>query len=408
MVKKKKKILLVIGGGISAYKSLDLIRLLKKNRFEVRTILTKSGSQFVTPMSLVSLSGNKVYENLFDKEKEAEIDHISLSRWADLILVVPATANFMSKLSYGKADDLASTVMLASNKDIFLVPAMNVKMWENKATQDNFKTLIGYGYRFIGPIKGEMACGEYGKGKMSKPNNILKEVKNYFLNKNIFKKKKYKALVTAGPTREYFDPVRFISNESSGKQGYEIAVALSRQGIKTTLIMGPSNLQAIKGVKTVKIKSSAEMFKEVKKALPVDIAVCAPAVSDYKPILKNENKIKKTNSALTLEMKKTDDILEYLGKNNISRPKLVVGFSAETEDLIYNSKIKIKNKNSDLIIANDVSNKKIGFDSDFNEVTLIEPDGKTNFIKRSKKSFIASAIVEKIVNKLLFYDKNLN
>jgi phosphopantothenoylcysteine decarboxylase/phosphopantothenate--cysteine ligase len=172
--------------------------------------------------------------------------------------------------------------------------------------------------------------------------------------------------------------------------------------------MGPSNLQAIKGVKTVKIKSSAEMFKEVKKALPVDIAVCAAAVSDYKPILKNENKIKKTNSALTLEMKKTDDILEYLGKNNISRPKLVVGFSAETEDLIYNSKIKIKNKNSDLIIANDVSNKKIGFDSDFNEVTLIEPDGKTNFIKRSKKSFIASAIVEKIVNKLLFYDKNLN
>ncbi len=408
MLKKKKKILLVIGGGISAYKSLDLVRLLKKNKFEVKTILTRSGSQFVTSMSLVSLSGNKVYENLFDRENEAEIDHISLSRWADLVLVAPATANFMSKLSHGKADDLASTVILASNKDIFLVPAMNVRMWEHKATQDNFKTLIGYGYRFIGPIKGEMACGEYGSGKMSKPNKILNEIKNYFFNQSHFKKKKYKALVTAGPTREYLDPLRFISNESSGKQGYEIALAFNRQGIDTTLIIGPSNLQPIKGIKTVKVSSSSEMFKEVKKALPVDVAVCAAAVSDYKPLKKSKEKIKKTDNSLNVEMKKTEDILEYLGKNNQNRPKFVAGFSAETENIINNSILKMKNKNSDLIIANDVSNKKIGFNSDFNEVTLIESNGKTNVIKKSKKSFIASAIVEKIINKLLVNDRNLN
>ena len=408
MIKKKKKVLLIIGGGISAYKSLDLIRLLKKNKFEIKTILTKSGGQFVTPMSLVSLSGNKVYENLFDKEKEAEIDHISLSRWADLILVVPATANFMSKLSHGKADDLASTVMLASNKDVFLVPAMNVRMWTNKATQDNYKTLIGYGYKFIGPIKGSMACGEYGEGKMSKPNSILNEVKSYFSIKKSLKKKKYKALVTTGPTREYLDPVRFISNESSGKQGYEIANALNRHGIKTTLIMGPSNLQPLKGVKTVRVKTSDEMFKEVKKALPVDIAVCAAAVSDYKPISLNENKIKKTRSFLNFKTQRTNDILEYLGKNNQYRPKLVIGFSAETENIISNAKNKIRNKNTDLIIANDVSKKQFGFNSDFNEVTIIDNKGKTDFIKKSKKSFIASAIVEKIVNKLLFYDKNLN
>ena len=293
MKTKNKKILVVIGGGISAYKSLDLIRLLKKDNFDIKIVLTKSGKQFVTPLSLVSLSGGKVYENLFDVENESEIDHISLSRWSDLILVVPATANIISKLSQGKAEDLASTIILASNKDIILVPAMNVRMWNHKATQENCKKLITYGYKFIGPTEGQMACGEFGKGKMLSPKKILKEVKDYFFKRNIVKNKRFKALVTTGPTREYLDPVRYISNESSGKQGYEIALALKKMGIKTTLIAGPSNLQVEKGLKIIKVKTSDEMFNAVKKNLPVDVAVCTAAVSDFKPSILHKNKIKK-------------------------------------------------------------------------------------------------------------------
>ena len=246
---KNKKILIIVGGGIAAYKSLDLIRLLKKEGVTIKTILTKSGREFVTPLSLTTLTKNRTYEDLFDKNSEAEIDHIALSRWADLIVVMPTTANFMSKLSIGKAEDLASTVLLASDKDILLVPAMNVRMWLHKATQNNLKILQDFGYLFLGPEKGEMACGEFGEGKMSSPKQIYVYLKNYFHKKNLVKKKNWKAIVTTGPTREYIDPVRYISNESSGKQGYEIAVALNKLGIKTTLIAGPSNLTSYKGLK---------------------------------------------------------------------------------------------------------------------------------------------------------------
>ena len=405
---KNKKILIIIGGGISAYKSLDLIRLLKKDGFEIKTVLTKSGRQFVTPLSLISLSGGKVYENLFDKQNEAEIDHISLSRWADLILVVPATANLISKLSHGKAEDLATTIILASNKDISLVPAMNIRMWSHKATQDNCKKLISYGYKFLGPTEGLMACGEFGKGKMLSPRRIFKKIKDYFYKRDIFRNKKFKALVTTGPTREYLDPVRFISNESSGKQGYEIALALKRMGIKTTLIAGPTSLQMEKGMKIVKVKTSEEMFKAVKRNLPVDVAVCTAAVSDYKPSIFQKNKIKKNNKRGNLVLDTTIDILDYIGKNNRYRPKLVIGFSAETEKLMQNSKNKLKNKNADWIIANDVSKRDIGFNKDLNEVTIIESNGKISQIKKSQKSFIASVISEKIINELLINDKSLN
>ena len=408
MKMKKKKILIIIGGGISAYKSLDLIRLLKKEAFEIKTVLTKSGKQFVTPLSLVSLSGSKVYENLFDKENEAEIDHISLSRWADLILVVPATANLISKLSHGKAEDLATTIMLASNKDIILVPAMNVRMWSHKATQDNCKKLITYGYKFLGPTDGQMACGEFGKGKMISPKKIFKEIKSYFNKRNIVKNKKFKALVTTGPTREYLDPVRFISNESSGKQGYEIALALKRLGIKTTLIAGPSNLQIEKGLKIIKVKTSDEMFNAVKKCLPVDVAICTAAVSDFKPSTFQKKKIKKKEMRENLILNSTVDILNYLGKNNRHRPKLVIGFSAETEKLLHNSKNKLKNKNADWIIANDVSKRDIGFNKDYNEVTVIRSDGRISQIKKNKKSFIASVISGKVIDELLSNDKSLN
>ena len=228
---KNKKILIIIGGGIAAYKTLDLIRLLKKESVDVKTILTKSGKEFVTPLSLTTLAKNKTYEDIFDKNSEAEIDHIELSRWADLIIVAPTTANFISKLSVGKAEDLATTVLLASNKDILLVPAMNVRMWLHKATQINLKILQEFGYLFLGPEKGEMACGEFGAGKMSSPRQIYEYVKNYFNKKNLVQKKNWKAIVTTGPTREYIDPVRYISNESSGKQGHEIALALNKLGI---------------------------------------------------------------------------------------------------------------------------------------------------------------------------------
>ena len=284
---KNKKILIIIGGGIAAYKSLDLIRLLKKNGNGIKTILTKSGKEFVTPLSISTLTKNKTYEDIFKKVSKTEIDHITLSRWADLIIVMPTTANFMSKLSQGKAEDLATTVILASNKDILLVPAMNVRMWIHKATQKNLNILKDYGYLFIGPEKGEMACGEYGEGKMSSPRQIYAYLINYFKNKDLVKKKNLKALVTAGPTREYIDPVRYLTNESSGKQGYEIALALNKLGFKTKLITGPSNIIHQNDIQTIKVITAEEMFNEVKKSLPVDVAICAAAVSDFKPKKKN-------------------------------------------------------------------------------------------------------------------------
>ena len=406
---KNKKILIIIGGGIAAYKSLDLIRLLKKENVEVKTILTKSGKEFVTPLSLTTLTKSKTYENIFDKNSEAEIDHITLSRWADLIIVMPTTANFMSKLSIGKAEDLATTVLLASNKEILLVPAMNVRMWLHKATQTNLKTLQDFGYLFIGPEKGEMACGEFGEGKMSSPRQIYEYLKNYFNRKNIVKNKKWKALVTTGPTREYIDPVRYISNESSGKQGYEIAIALNKLGIKTTLISGPSNLNSPKGLKIKKIISADEMLNEVKKSLPVDLAVCAAAVADFKPIDEKKNKIKKENTNIkSINFVRNNDILEYISKNNKHRPRIVAGFSAETENLIKNSINKMKKKNCDLIFANDVSQKDIGFNSNYNKVSVIDKKGNIKTIPKNKKSFIANKIAEILLDKLLIDDRNIN
>ena len=409
MTVKNKKILIIIGGGIAAYKSLDLIRLLKKNNNDVKTILTKSGKEFVTPLSITTLTKNKTFEDIFDKNAESEIDHISLSRWADLIIVMPTTANFMTKLSLGKAEDLATTVILASNKDILLVPAMNVRMWIHKATQKNLKTLQDYGYLFIGPEKGEMACGEYGEGKMSSPRQIFTFLNNYFMKKNLVKKKNFKALVTTGPTREYLDPVRYISNESSGKQGYEIALALSRLGIKTTLITGPTNLVSRTDIKTKKIISAKEMLEEVKKNLPVDIAICAAAVADFKPSKKNKNKLKKNQNIFkSINLENNQDILEYLGKNNKNRPRIVVGFSAETENLNRNATVKLREKNCDLIIANDVSKKDSGFNSDYNRVSIIDGNGNIKVLKRNKKSFIANKIAEVVLDKLLIDDRNFN
>jgi len=394
----KKKIILIIGGGIAAYKSLDLIRLFKKKNCEIKVVLTESGKKFVTPLSVASLSQNKVYQDIFDSEKEAEMDHISLSRWSDIILFAPATANSIAKLASGKADDLASTLILASNKQIILAPAMNVRMWLHKATQNNINKLLDFGYLSIGPSTGDMACGEYGEGKMSSPEQIYEFVKNYFSNRGIIKNKNLRALVTAGPTKEYIDPVRFITNNSSGKQGYEIANSLVKFGVKTTLISGPTSLKKPKNVNVIKVESADQMYAETKKVLPVDIAVCTAAVTDFKPTKYEIKKIKKNN--LNLSFKRNIDILEFLSKNNSQRPGLVVGFAAETNDILKFAKEKKNKKYCDWIVANDVSNPEIGFNSDYNAVSIIYGD-KVEIIEKNLKSHIADKIAKKIVDNFI-------
>ena len=395
----KKKILLIICGGISAYKSLELIRLLKKKGTYVKTILTKSAKEFVTPLSVTSLSKGKVYDDLFHAENEAEMDHISLSRWADAIIIAPATANTISKLSSGTTNDLASTVILASNKDIFLTPAMNVRMWEHPSTKENLNKLKSYGYKIVGPEKGEMACGEYGEGKMTKPEKILIEIENYFnqLNKN----KKLKALVTAGPTYEYIDPVRFITNKSSGKQGFALAKSLVKNGFETTLISGPTNLKIDENINLIKVETADEMLKATQNNLPTDVAIFSAAVADFKIKNKKNEKIKKMNY-LSLDLKKNIDILNYVSKHNSLRPRLVIGFAAETNDIKKNAKKKLIEKNCDWIIANDVSNKSIGFNSDFNEVFIFYKDKNINDEKLNvkKKSEISNEIINRVVNHL--------
>jgi len=392
-----KKILLIICGGIAAYKSLETIRIFKKNGCEIKTILTKRAKEFVTPLSIVSLSNGKVYDDLFSIENESEMDHIELSRWADLILVVPATANTISKLAKGSSEDLASTVILASNKPIFLVPAMNVRMWEHPSTKENLEILKNYSYKIIGPEVGEMACGEYGEGKMTEPEDIVKRIDNYLL--NFDKNNKLKALVTAGPTNEYIDPVRFITNRSSGKQGYEIAKSLSRYGFQTTLISGPTNLKIDDKIKLIKVETAEQMFKETQKNLPTDVAIFSAAVSDFKVVEKSDVKIKKEDE-LTIKLEKNIDILNYVSNHNSMRPKLVIGFAAETNNLENNAIKKLRNKNCDMIIANDVSNQSIGFDSDFNEVTIFYKDNKKEKLFVKNKSLISNEIVERINSQL--------
>ena len=394
-----KKILFIICGGISAYKSLETIRLLKKNGAEIKTILTSSAKEFVTPLSVASLSQGKVYSDLFSLENETEMDHISLSRWADVVIVAPTTANTISKLAQGATDDLASTVILASNKQIYLAPAMNVRMWEHKSTKTNLKKLKDFGYKFIGPEIGDMACGEYGEGKMSEPLKIADELNQFFLNQS--QNKKFKALVTAGPTNEYIDPVRFITNKSSGKQGYELAKCLSKKGFDTTLISGPTNLEVEKDIKLIEVETADEMFAATQENLPVDVAIFSAAVSDFK--VKNKSKIKiKKEEALNLNLEKNIDILNYISNHNSMRPDIVIGFAAETNEVLKNAEEKLNKKNCDWIIANDVSKKNIGFNSDYNEVVIHYKNKslKSEVITYKRKSEISEEIVDRIIDQL--------
>ncbi|MDA9743385.1 bifunctional phosphopantothenoylcysteine decarboxylase/phosphopantothenate--cysteine ligase CoaBC [Candidatus Pelagibacter sp.] len=394
---ENKKILLIICGGISAYKSLELIRLFKKNGARVKTILTKNAKEFVTPLSISSLSQEKVYDDIFSAENEAEMDHISLSRWADAVLVAPITANTISKVASGNAEDLASTVLLASNKQIFLAPAMNVRMWEHPSTKENILKLKSFGYKIIGPEIGDMACGEYGEGKMTEPNEIVNTLKNYF--SNLDKNKKLKALVTAGPTNEYIDPVRFITNKSSGKQGYEIAKCLRDNGFDTTLISGKTSIKPLDGVNFVSVETAEEMFKESLNNLPTDVAIFSAAVSDFKVKNYKSTKIKK-NEEFNLELEKNIDILNHISNHNSLRPKITIGFAAETNNLSTNAKEKLNEKNCDWVIANDVSDQTIGFGSDFNKISIFYKDKPEENFEKMSKSLVAEEIVKRIIQQI--------
>jgi phosphopantothenoylcysteine decarboxylase/phosphopantothenate--cysteine ligase len=302
-------------------------------------------------------------------------------------------------LSTGSSDDLASTVILASDKDIFLTPAMNVRMWEHPSTKENLHKLKGYGYKIIGPEIGDMACGEFGEGKMTEPEQILRNINDYF--SNLDTNKKFKALVTAGPTYEYIDPVRFVTNKSSGKQGFELAKSLSKKGFETTLISGPTNLKVDSNIKLIKVETADEMFKATQNNLPTDVAIFSAAVADFKIKQEKKEKIKKKDY-INLNLEKNIDILNYVAKHNSLRPKLVIGFAAETNNLVENSKNKLVEKNCDWIIANDVSNKSIGFDSDFNEVTIFYKDKNINDEKlyMKKKSEISEEIIDRVISQL--------
>ena len=391
---ENKKILFIITGGIAAYKSLETIRELRRNNFDVTCVLTKSGSKFVTPLSIESISGNRVYSELFNLNEEHEMGHIQLSRMSDLIVVAPATANIISKMAYGVADDLASTVLMATNKPIIVVPAMNVRMWLNKSTQRNVETLKKDGIEFIGPESGEMACGEYGEGRMKEPEQIVDGIKKYIDKQNFKPLENRSAIVTAGPTREMIDPVRFISNESSGKQGFAIAEMLQNLGAKTTLISGPTNLSAPKVTKLINVNSADQMLDACEASLPADIAVCAAAVADYKIANKISSKLKKTGNEQRIVLEENPDILERLSKRNNLRPKLIIGFAAETENLQNNSIKKLSKKGCDWILGNNVSDKNV-FNQETNKIFFVSKQYTEKWGLMSKKE-VAQKLCEKI------------
>ena len=410
------KILLIICGGIASYKSLEIIRLIKKTNIDLDVVMTKSAQKFITPLLVTSLNEKKCYIDLFSVEDETKMNHIMLARKPDMILVAPATANIMAKFASGIADDLASTILLASFSQIILAPSMNPVMWNNLATQENYQKLIGRGVEFIEPDVGDMACGENGTGRFPEPKMIFENViSNIIDRKNTANQfKDVSIIITAGPTIETIDPVRFVSNKSSGKQGFAIASEFSRRGAQVTLITGPVNIPFPKCTNVIQVISAQEMFEKTMSQLPADILICSAAVADWKLIpetlskekINNKNKIKKTNQKLLFKTIKNPDILATIAKSNL-RPSIVVGFSAETNNVIKNSTLKMKNKNCDLIFANDVSKKEIGFNSDFNKVSVIDQKGNVKIIPKNKKSFIANKIAQILLDKLID-DRNIN
>jgi phosphopantothenoylcysteine decarboxylase/phosphopantothenate--cysteine ligase len=377
-------VLLIIGGGIAAYKSLELIRRLKERGVHVRAILTKAGAEFVTPLSVASLSGEKVYDDLFSLTDEAEMGHIQLSRSADLVVVAPATADLMAKLANGHANDLASTALLATDKRVLMAPAMNVRMWNHPATQRNLATLKADGTIFVGPDDGEMACGEFGPGRMAEPLDIVAAIDSALAMPGPLSG--MKALVTAGPTQEPLDPVRYLANRSSGKQGYAIADALAHAGADTILVSGPVSIAPPSRVKLIKVESAREMLAACESVLPVDVAICAAAVADWRPETAANGKIKKATGAPppSVALTANPDILATLSKG-ARRPSLVIGFAAETENLIAHAQEKRARKGCDWIVANDVSPATGIMGGEKNTVHLITANTTEDWPEMDKK-----------------------
>ena len=396
-----KKILFIISGSISAYKLLNLLKDLIKEKFDIEVIITKSGQEFLTPLSVSSLINKKIHTDIFSKKNSLNyMKHINLTRNSDLIVVSPASANIIAKLANGYADDLASTTLAASNKKIFIVPAMNKKMWENPANKKNIEELKHRGIKIIGPIKGNLACGETGIGKMENIKIIKNKIKNFFILKKKLKGKKI--LITAGSTIEAIDPIRYISNFSSGKQGYELANCAYTYGAETILITGPTNIEPPEVNKIIKVQSAEQMFNEsmkiCKKYNLIDVAFLAAAVSDWKICKSNKKYKKNENIFKQIKFKENKDILHMISNLKKNRPKIVCGFAAETNSLISNARKKLINKNCDFIFANKISNKFNPLGNDFNQISIIGKNNLKNWNKMSKKR-----VAEKIIQEVSSY-----
>lgn len=405
-----KRILLIISGGIAAYKSLALIRRLKERGASVRCVLTSGGAQFVTPLSVAALSEDAVYQDLFSLKDESEMGHIRLSREADLLVVAPASADLMAKMANGHANDLASTILLATDKPVLIAPAMNTRMWDHPATQRNFQTLIGDGLHAIGPGAGDLACGEVGSGRMSEPLEIVAAIEGILsggpdtLHGRPLQGRR--AIVTSGPTYEAIDPVRYLANRSSGKQGHAIAAALADLGAEVVLVAGPNNLADPTGVTVRDIESAAQMLAACESALPADIAVCAAAVADWRVAGEAEQKMKKDGSGQppALNLVENPDILATLSKLNGTRPGLVVGFAAETETVVEHARAKRARKGCDWIVANDVGAGTGVMGGDQNTVHLITADGEENWPTMAKDA-VATALARRIAE---FFDADFD
>lgn len=385
MMLNNKRILLIISGGIAAYKALEFIRRLKDHGCQVRCVLTEGGTQFVTPLSVAALSGERVYTDLFSLTDEAEMGHIRLSREADLVVVAPASADILAKMAVGMANDLATTALLATDKPVMVAPAMNIEMWAHPATRRNIATLLNDGINVVGPAEGDLACGETGPGRMVEPDQLLRAVAAQLADGDGKSLAGRKALVTSGPTREALDPVRYISNFSSGKQGHAIAAALAALGAETTLVSGPTQEPDPTGVRTVRVESAMDMMAACEASLPVDIAVCAAAVSDWRASSQEDQKIKKTGDAPpSLRLTENPDVLASLARHPRHRPHLVIGFAAETENLIDNAAEKRLRKGCDWIIANDVSESVGTFGASDNTIHLITDHGVAEWPRLSK------------------------
>ena len=393
-----KRALLIIGGGIAAYRSLELIRRLRERGCFVSTCLTKSGREFVTPLSVSALSEQKVHLDLFDLTQESEMGHIELSRSVDLIIVAPGTADIMSKMANGAANDLASTLLLATDKQILVAPAMNVRMWTHPSTRRNHDTLVADGVKFIGPNEGKMACGDYGPGRMSEPDEIADKAESILRQGPL---NSIRAIITSGPTYEAIDPVRFIGNRSSGAQGSAIASALVRLGADVSFITGPSTVNYPDGVKVVKVETADEMFLAVNEALPAEVAIFVAAVSDWKIENVQRQKIKKSSGqkAPSLVLAENKDILSYVSNLKQDRPKLVIGFAAESENILENASTKRGKKGCDWIVANDVSLGSGVMGGKSNKVSLISETNTENWPDMSKEN-VAERLVEKILKHL--------